>query len=304
MNSIAKHWKTWLLLLPGVGTILLLMGSTFYMVVAQSFGFHNMMGESGFSMQFWSDAIVDAKLHKSLIYSVKVSVLGAVGAAMLAYPLVLWLRKPFTGSGTITGLLRAPMFIPGLVAAFLMVNVISYHGVLNQGMMYIGLIDKPIRMQNDNFGWGVIILQIWKQLPFAMILLGGAVNSIRNDVLDAASDLGANTWRKFTHIIFPLSVPALQVTLILIFIGALGDYSFYSIAGPKNTYSLSMLMHITSTEFMEWNKGAVIAVVIMITAVICAIIISLLTMPLATKKGRIKTKNNALVTKGLKTCAQ
>lgn len=288
MTSLRTHWKTWLMLLPGVGTILLLMGSTFYMVVAQSFGFHNMMGESGFSTEFWRDALTDPTLHKSLIYSIKVSVIGALGAVSLAYPLVLWLRKPFTGSTTITGLLRAPMFIPGLVAAFLLVNVISYHGVVNQGLMWLGITEKPIRMQNDNFGWGVIILQIWKQLPFAMILLAGAVNSIRNDVLDAASDLGANTWSRFTGIVFPLSIPALQVSLILIFIGALGDYSFYSIAGPKNTYSLSMLMHITSTEFMEWNKGAVVAVIIMMTAVIASLAITLLTAPLATKKGKLK----------------
>ncbi|MCY9871692.1 ABC transporter permease [Vibrio barjaei] len=288
MTSLRTHWKTWLMLLPGVGTILLLMGSTFYMVVAQSFGFHNMMGESGFSTEFWRDALADPTLHKSLIYSIKVSVIGALGAVSLAYPLVLWLRKPFTGSTTITGLLRAPMFIPGLVAAFLLVNVISYHGVVNQGLMWLGITEKPIRMQNDNFGWGVIILQIWKQLPFAMILLAGAVNSIRNDVLDAASDLGANAWRRFTGIVFPLSIPALQVSLILIFIGALGDYSFYSIAGPKNTYSLSMLMHITSTEFMEWNKGAVVAVIIMVTAVIASLAISLLTAPLATKRGKLK----------------
>lgn len=288
MHKFLSHWKVWLMLLPGVGTILLLMGSTFYMVIAQSFGYHNMMGESGFSMEFWNDALADPKLHKSLFYSIKVSVIGAIGAVSMAYPLVLWLRKPFTGSATITGLLRAPMFIPGLVAAFLMVNVISYHGFFNQMLMWLGLIDKPIRMQNDNFGWGVIVLQVWKQLPFAMILLAGAVNSIRNDVLDAAADLGANAWRRFTGIVFPLSVPALQVALILIFIGALGDYSFYSIAGPKSTYSLSMLMHITSTEFMEWNKGAVVAVVIMVTAVIAAVGISLLTAPLAHKKGRLK----------------
>lgn len=288
MNKHIANWKLWLLLLPGVGTIMLLMGSTFYMVISQSLGFHNLVGESGFNLSFWQDALADTKLHNSLIYSIKVSVIGALGAVALAYPLVLWLRKPFTGSTAITGMLRAPMFIPGLVAAFLLVNVISYHGILNQILMAIGITDKPIRMQNDDFGWGVIVLQVWKQLPFAMILLAGSVNSIRNDVLDAASDLGASTWNKFKGIIFPISVPSLQVALILIFIGALGDYSFYSIVGPKNTYSLSMLMHITSTEFMEWNKGAVIAVIIMTTAVIAALIISLLTAPLATKKGRLK----------------
>ncbi|UJF17985.1 ABC transporter permease [Vibrio sp. SS-MA-C1-2] len=288
MKTLLKHWKSYLLLIPGIGMILMLMGSTFYMVVSQSFGYHNMMGESGFTLDYWKEAFVDAKLHKSLFYSIKVSVLGAIGATLIAYPLVLWLRKPFTGSTAITAILRAPMFIPGLVAAFLLVNVISYHGIINQLLMGLGITSKPIRMQNDDFGFGVIFLQIWKQLPFAMILLSGAVNSIRNDVLDAASDLGANAWRRFKSIVFPLSIPALQVSLILIFIGALGDYSFYSIAGPKNTYSLAMLMHITSTEFFEWNKGAVIAVVIMITAIVASLLIALITTPFAQKKGKLK----------------
>lgn len=287
MKSLPR-WKLLLLLLPGIGTIALLMGSTLYMVVSQSFGLHNMMGDSQFTLDFWKESLQDNKLHVALAYSVKVAVLGAIGAVTMAYPLVLWLRKPFTGSTVITGMLRAPMFIPGLVAAFLMVNVISYHGIFNEGMIWLGIIDKPIRMQNDSFGWGVIVLQVWKQLPFAMILLAGAANSIRSDVLDAASDLGATSWKRFTQVILPLTLPALQVSLILIFIGALGDYSFYSIAGPKNAYSLAMLMHITSTEFFEWNKSAVIAVVIMLTAVVASLVISLVTTPFMKKTGKLK----------------
>ncbi|MFW8363114.1 ABC transporter permease subunit, partial [Klebsiella pneumoniae] len=107
-------------------------------------------------------------------------------------------------------------------------------------------------------------LQIWKNLPLALILVGGAVNAIRNDVLDAASNLGANRWRSFTGVVVPLTLPAVQVTLILVFIGALGDFAFFSVAGPRNTYSLSRLMQATAMEYGEWNSAAVIAVIIMV----------------------------------------
>ena len=288
-NYSAKNdLKAWLLLSSGLGMILMLMGSTLYMVVAQSFGYYNLTGESGFSLEFWQDTLTDKIVMSSLLYSIKVSFIGAMGSILLSYPLAIWLRKPMAGKEVIIGVLRAPMFVTGLVAAFLFVNIISYHGILNQLMMWLGLIDKPIRMQNDSFGWGVIFLQIWKNLPFALILVSGAVNSIRTDVMDAASDLGAGQFRRLMDIIVPLSIPAVQAAFILIFIGALGDFSFFVIAGPRNTYSLSMLMQIYSNEYLEWNKAAVIGMIIILSSGVMAALTTMLTNPLAYKKGRLK----------------
>ncbi|HAG1890179.1 TPA: ABC transporter permease [Salmonella enterica subsp. diarizonae serovar 48:k:-] len=287
-----KNWRNdavaWLLMLSGLGTILLLMGSTFYVVIVQSLGWFNLEGDSHFSLEYWRNMLQDEVLQSALFYSVKVSLLGAFGSVIFAYPLALWLRKPMTGKEGIIAVLRAPMFIPGLVAAFLFVNIVAYHGIINELLLALGIISEPLRMQNDDFGWGVVILQIWKNLPFALILVGGAVNAIRNDVLDAASNLGASRWRSFTGVVVPLTLPAVQVTLILVFIGALGDFAFFSVAGPRNTYSLARLMQATAMEYGEWNNAAVIAVIIMVTAALCTLLIATLITPFATRKGEVK----------------
>lgn len=288
MNSWRNDLCAWLLMLSGLGTILLLMGSTFYVVIVQSFGWFNLEGDSQFSLEYWRTMLQDDVLHSALFYSVKVSLLGAFGSVIFAWPLALWLRQPMVGKEAIIAVLRAPMFIPGLVAAFLFVNIIAYHGVINELLLALGIINELLRMQNDDFGWGVVILQIWKNLPFALILVGGAVNAIRDDVLDAASNLGASHWQRFTGVVVPLTLPAVQVTLILVFIGALGDFAFYSIAGPRNTYSLARLMQATAMEYGEWNNAAVIAVIIMVTAAICTLLIATLITPFATRKGDIK----------------
>lgn len=286
------NWRNeitaWLLMLSGLGTILLLMGSTFFVVLTQSIGYFNLAGNSEFSLEYWNNMLQDSVLHSSVIYSVKVSVLGATGAVICAYPFALWLRQPLMMKEGIIAILRIPMFIPGLVAAFLFVNMISYHGIINESLLALGIITQPLNLQNDNFGWAVIILQIWKNLPFALILIGGTVNAIRNDVLDAASNLGANRWRRFIDVIVPLTLPAVQVTLILIFIGAVGDFAFYSVAGPRNTYSLARLMQTTAMEYGEWNNAAVIAVIIMLIAAACTLLITILITPFATRKGAIK----------------
>ena len=278
----------WLMMISGLGTIVLLMGSTFYVVLVQSIGYFNLSGDSQFSLEYWQNVLQDPVLHSALIYSVKVSILGAFGAVLLSYPLALWLRQPLVAKEGIVAVLRAPMFIPGLVAAFLFINIIAYHGVINELLLALGVIDQPLRMQNDDFGWGVVILQIWKNLPFALILVGGSVNAIRTDVLDAASNLGASRWRCFRDVIFPLTLPAVQVSLILIFIGALGDFAFFSVAGPRNTYSLARLMQATAMEYGEWNNSAVIAVIIMLTAALGTLLIAILLTPLATRKGEVK----------------
>ena len=278
----------WLMMISGLGTIVLLMGSTFYVVLVQSIGYFNLSGDSQFSLEYWQSVLQDPVLHSALIYSVKVSILGAFGAVLLSYPLALWLRQPLVAKEGIVAVLRAPMFIPGLVAAFLFINIIAYHGVINELLLALGVIDQPLRMQNDDFGWGVVILQIWKNLPFALILVGGSVNAIRTDVLDAASNLGASRWRCFRDVIFPLTLPAVQVSLILIFIGALGDFAFFSVAGPRNTYSLARLMQATAMEYGEWNNSAVIAVIIMLTAALGTLLIAVLLTPLATRKGEVK----------------
>lgn len=278
----------WLLMISGLGTIVLLMGSTFYVVLVQSIGYFNLSGDSQFSLEYWQSVLQDPVLHSALFYSVKVSILGAFGAVLLSYPLALWLRQPLVAKEGIVAVLHAPMFIPGLVAAFLFINIIAYHGVINELLLALGVIDQPLRMQNDDFGWGVVILQIWKNLPFALILVGGSVNAIRTDVLDAASNLGASRWRCFRDVIFPLTLPAVQVSLILIFIGALGDFAFFSVAGPRNTYSLARLMQATAMEYGEWNNSAVIAVIIMLTAALGTLLIAVLLTPLATRKGEVK----------------
>lgn len=164
-----KNWRNdavaWLLMLSGLGTILLLMGSTFYVVIVQSLGWFNIEGDSNFSLEYWRNMLQDEVLQSALFYSVKVSLLGAFGSVIFAYPLALWLRKPMAYKEGIIAVLRAPMFIPGLVAAFLFVNIVAYHGIINELLLALGIISEPLRMQNDDFGWGVVILQIWKTCP-------------------------------------------------------------------------------------------------------------------------------------------
>jgi putative spermidine/putrescine transport system permease protein len=271
-----KDWlKVVLLLLPGVGLIVFFMGTVAYIAFAQSFGLYNLSGVSEFSTSFW-EAMVSKKAYmRSVRFSLYVATISALLSVAIAYPIALWLRKPFRGSIAVGALLKAPLLVHGLVAAFLFINIIAYHGLLNQTMIGLGIWDEPRRLQNDRNAIGVIILQTWKNMPFALLLLTGAVQSISDDVLNAGRDLGAGAFDRFRKIIAPLTVSAMQAALVIIFIGALSDFSFQTIAGPTNRQSMAQYMTYFS-DLGRWNEAGVVGVTLMIVSFVGAITLTLL----------------------------
>ena len=271
-----RRWLTIiLLLLPGLGLILGLIGTVVWIAIAQSFGLYGLNGEDQFTLQYWAEVTDRRVFARSVRYSFYVGTVSAILSVALAYPLAIWLRKPFTGSMTIGAILKAPMLVHGLVAAFLFINVIAYHGILNQAMQALGLWNEPRRLQNDSNAIGVLILQVWKNMPFALLLLTGAVQSISDDVLDAARDLGAGAWDRFRKVIAPLSISAMQAALVIIFIGAMADFSFQVIAGPTNRQSMSQLM-VFFKDRGDWHSAAVVGVTLMGLAMLGASALALL----------------------------
>ena len=271
-----NYLKVIVLLLPGFGLILFFLGMILYVAVFQSFGLFNLSGEDNFTMQYWQKLFNRKVFYRSVNYSLYVGIISSIISVILAYPIALWLRKPFYGSILINSILKAPLLVHGLVAAFLYVNLIAYHGIINQIFIAIGAWDEPIRMQNDKNAIGVLILQVWKNLPFALLILLGSIQSIGDDVIDAARDLGANSFERLKKIIAPLTISSMQAALIIIFIGALADFSFQSIAGPTNKYSLSQLMLYYKNNG-RWHEAAGVGVTIMIISFLGAIFISYLT---------------------------
>ena len=257
------------LLLPGLGLILIFMGFVLGMALSQSLGYFNFSGESGFSLRFWQTMLADGQLWRSFWYSLRVATLSSILSVLMAYPLALWLRKPFAGSDAVSAILKAPLLVHGLVAAFLYINFVSFQGFLNVALVGLGIVERPLRMQNDPNGVGVIFLQVWKQMPFALLLLTSAVQAIGDDILDAARDLGAGAWDRFRKVIVPLSLRAMQAAIILIFIGAAGDFSFQVVAGPTNVNSLAQFMYRMQESSADgWNMAAVVAVLLMLTALL------------------------------------
>lgn len=258
----------YLLLIPGTGFIILFIGSSIFITVTQSFGLFSITGKSQFTLANWVNVLHDKESLDSILFSLKMGVLGSIGTLLFAFPLALFLRKSTSGKRFLGSLVKIPLFIPALVAAFLIINLISFHGIINEALIALHLIKKPLRMLNDKFGWGVIAIQIWKNIPFVLLILAGSLASIRDDTIDAARNLGARNGAILFRIYIPLAMPGILVSMILMFIKAFGDFAITSVAGPTYPSSISQRMRNTATLFQEWDKAAVLGVVIILTTLV------------------------------------
>ncbi len=258
---------TLLLILPGAGFIALFLGIALGMTVMQSFGLLTFVRPAGFTWEFWA-SLADRQFLDSFLFSLRVGFGSAFFTLLLAYPLALYLRRRAAGAWVLGAILKVPLFVPALVAAFLILNVMAFHGVINGVLLWLGVLDKPVRMLNDKFGWGVLAIQVWKNLPFQLVIIASVLATIRNDFEDAARNLGANWWRVIWHVILPLSIPGLLIAVALVFIMTFGDFAITKIAGPVYPSSLSVLMHTTAFTLSEWNKAACIGVVIIVASLL------------------------------------
>lgn len=266
-----KKWEWgYLLIIPGIGFIVVMLGISIYMMIAQSFGLYNYLGESHLTTQFW-EGVLTKRFFDSLRLSLRTGVLSSLIAMIICYPLAIYLQKA-KGGKFLYSIIRIPYFIPALVAAFLIVNVIDYHGIFNQILMFLHIIDEPLSLRNDDAGIGLLVIQVWKNLPFEMIIMYSAIESVRKDVIDAARNLGANAFVVLTRVIVPITIPSAFMAMIMVFIGVFNDFAISSTAGPIYPTSLSTLMRVYAFQYYDWNTAACVGVLALGITVLCVIV--------------------------------
>ena len=277
MTKNREYLKIGLLLLPGLGLICFFIGTVITMAVTQSFGFFNFAGESGFTTQFWSEQLHSRQFWRAFLYSLRIAGFSAILSVLAAYPIALWLRTPFKGSVTISALMKIPMLIHGLIAAFLYVNLIAYHGFINE---ILGPDRHHSRAPED------AERPLWNRRtdPSGMEAdalrpapsLGGGQRASATTSIHAAQDLGARSFDRFLKVIAPLTLKSLQAAMIIIFIGAAGDFSFQVIAGPTHVNSMAQYMVRVQNQIGDWNGAAVIAVMLMLLSLFGSLLLALI----------------------------
>lgn len=147
----------------------------------------------------------------AIIIVLSTAIIGVVGIAIGGY---LVLGTTPWAVAALAWIYRWPLFVPFIIAAQCMRTFLAKNGLMNNSLIAAGLM--PPDAAQGFLDWrGIVITFVWKQAPFATLMISGAMASLDRGTIDAARNLGASRLRILLEIIVPQIRPTLMVALIL-----------------------------------------------------------------------------------------
>jgi ABC-type spermidine/putrescine transport system permease subunit I len=137
------------------------------------------------------------------------------------------------------------------------------HGLINEALLAVGLIDQPLRILNTPLATQIAMIHIL--LPYMVLPIANALRQIDPSLARAASGLGATPWSTFRQITLPLSMPGVAAGVLLVFVLALGFYITPAMVGGPREITLSMLI-AQQVDQLNWAYAATLSAVLLATA--------------------------------------
>ncbi|MDQ0427285.1 putative spermidine/putrescine transport system permease protein [Planomicrobium stackebrandtii] len=218
--------RPYLLLLPAIGTIVLLFFGGLFDGLLKSLGYFPALGETRFEMTAYTNLFQSSEFWESLILTFRVAALSSVFAAVLgaAITVSLFMLKESSKSGASQvwhRLFQLPLTIPHLVGGYIIVLLFMQSGFLSKILASAGLIDEitdfPV-LVNDPFGWGIILTYAWKEAPFVSLMIYPVLSRIHRSWRDVARVYGAGSWNFIREIVLPVMLPAWTIATFIVFV--------------------------------------------------------------------------------------
>ena len=207
------------------------------------------------------------------------NVIFSVGAGLLTALLV---NKRFKGRGGVRALLTAPWAFPDIA------SVIVFIWILNSAFGVVGIINQYLPFDTSG-GWltsspyafiSIIGMSMWKTFPFYSIVLLASLQSVPDDLLEAATVDGAGPFQRFKNVTLPSIKPTLYLLGLLAFIFAFRQFSMIYLTtggGPeRDTETLVISVYNTAFKYYDYALSSAIGVAgLIITFVVAVVFLSL-----------------------------
>ncbi|WP_407692448.1 ABC transporter permease [Pseudooceanicola spongiae] len=183
---------------------------------------------------------------------------------LLGYP-VAWLlaNLPSKSANLLMILVLLPFWTSLLVRTSAWKVMLQQQGVINDVLVWLGLVSDGDRLVMINNQFGTIVAMTHILLPFMILPLYSVMQTIPPTYLRAAKSLGATNWTAFWRVYFPQSIPGIGAGSILVFILSIGYYITPEIVGGTTGTFISnrIAYHISSS--LNWGLGAALGAILL-----------------------------------------
>ncbi|WP_312798416.1 ABC transporter permease subunit [Tianweitania sp.] len=228
-------------------------------------GFLGKLSSFSFDNYLWLTE--DALYFKAYVSSVVIAAISTVLTLLVGYPMAYGMaRAPTTIRPTLVMLVILPFWTSFLIRVYAWIGILKPEGLLNQFLLWTGVIDTPLVILNTHTA--IFIGIVYSYLPFMVLPLYAALEKMDHSLVEAAQDLGCTPTGAFWKVTFPLSRPGVIAGCMLVFIPAVGEFVIPDLLGGSQTLMIGRTLWNEFFSNRDWPVASAVAVILLLLLVI------------------------------------
>ncbi|MDP9197877.1 MAG: ABC transporter permease subunit [Pseudomonadota bacterium] len=211
----------------------------------------------------WEDALY----RNAYLNSILTAGISTVICLLIGYPMAYGIaRSPPAWRNILLLLVMLPFWTSFLLRVYAWIGILKNNGVINNFLMWTGLIDEPIVMLQTNFA--VYIGIVYSYLPFMVLPLYTAIEKLDLTLLEAAADLGCRPVKAFFQITVPLTLAGIIAGCMLVFIPAVGEFVIPALLGGPDTLMIGRVLWEEFFNNRDWPIASAVAIAMLLLLVV------------------------------------
>lgn len=214
------------------------------------------------------------KYKKAFGISILYAAVSTVITLMLAYPMAYFMTKlKISSQRMLFMIVMIPMWMNFLIRTYSWITILSNTGLINTFLQKIGLIDKPIKLLLTP---GAVILgMVYDYIPYMILPIYSVMSKLDKSLLEAAEDLGSNSFTKLKRVIFPLTKPGVISGITMVFVPSVSTfYISQKLGGTKTMLIGDTIEYFFNSGPEHYNIASAISMVLMVMILICLFIMN------------------------------
>lgn len=233
--------KLYLLLGPALLVVVFLFGGGLSIGFIQALGYQPDTGFSALSFHHFTAILTDPDFKLSLGLTFYIALTSTIIAAMISLCLALSINRWAANNKLIHFILQVPLAAPHLVIGISMIFLIAPSGLISRlSSLVLGTdmqADFPVFI-NDTWSVGIILVYIWKEIPFITFMLLSVLKNMGEELLEVGATLKATPIQRFRYITLPIIRPSLSASCCIVFAFTFGAFEIPYLLGQ--TYPIAL----------------------------------------------------------------
>ena len=214
-----------------------------------------------FTFDNYIEAWTNVQIRSVMIRSLGVSLSVTAATVLLAFPVAYFVsfHVPPARKSMWLFLITIPFWTSYLIRVFLWKVILGYNGVVNSGLLGLGIIDEPLTFILYNVN-AVVITLAHAYAPFAILPIFVSLEKIDRSLLEAGLDLGESKFRTFLRVTLPLTMPGVVASVLIVFIPTVGDFVTPTLVGGPEGRLVANLIQLQYLKLDNYPLGSALAV--------------------------------------------